>query len=158
MNASGGAAAPIAGDPEQFGTNEPKKSVDEDSTSTKQGTKRDEPHDGLPTSNLEQKFTKLDEDEVNISTASTRAEERDARAQRRADAVGESRSKGSDEAKKFGGHADVEELHGATSLESGSGDQSGKGGKGGDGKKDSDSGSEDKFTGDENGGEKDEKK
>jgi hypothetical protein len=118
----GGSAAPLTADSEEYGTNEPKKSVDD---TTSQGTKRDEPHGGLPTNNLEQKFNKLDEDEVNISTASTKDQERDARAQRRADAVGEKRSEGGEETRKFGGHADVEELHGAATLE---GDRVGEGG------------------------------
>jgi hypothetical protein len=52
----------------------------------------------------------------------------DARAQRVADATEKSKGAGDEIVKKHGGHADVEELHGATSLEHG--DKSKDGGKG----------------------------
>ena len=68
-----------------------------------------------------EKYVNLDEDEVNISSATSEQGKRQARADRRADAVGESKSAGSNEAKKHGGHADVEELHGIATLGSGSG-------------------------------------
>lgn len=72
-----------------------------------------------------EKYGSLDEDEVDISTASTEQGKREARASRRADALGESKATGSDEAKKHGGHADVEELHGKATTQ-GSGNGSGK--------------------------------
>ncbi|KAI4712725.1 hypothetical protein J4E89_002994 [Alternaria sp. Ai002NY15] len=160
---AGGAAAPIADNAEEFGVNEPKKDPldeEEDSSAqdplpTKKDTtsskKRTEPHHSATSperSQLDQKFTKLDKDEVDISTSSSKGQEMDARAQRVADAVGKSKGAGDEVVRKNGGHADVEELHGATSLESGdrsmdgkkggqdeksgggSGSGSGKGGKG----------------------------
>lgn len=68
-----------------------------------------------------EKYVNLDEDEVNIASASTEEGKREARADRRADALGESKSAGSDEAQKHGGHADVEELHGQATQGSGTG-------------------------------------
>jgi hypothetical protein len=65
----------------------------------------------------DEKFENLNEDEINIASASSKEDRMDARAQRRADALDKSRSKGSDEAAKFGGHADVEELHGKANLD-----------------------------------------
>ena len=124
---AGGAAAPIAADAEQYGVNEPHH----DSTSKK----RDEPQDASPSrerSHLDQKFTKLDKDEVDMASAGSAKEERSARAQRRQDAVGESKGKGDEEVKKFGGHADVEELHGAATLE---GSKAGESGGKDDGKR-----------------------
>jgi hypothetical protein len=144
---AGGAAAPIASNAEEFGVNEPKKdplddndeaeAVDESTTtsSTKKDSsskKRTEPHHSATSperSQLDQKFTKLDKDEVDMSTSSTKGQEMDARAQRVADAVGKSKGAGDEVVKKNGGHADVEELHGATSLEHG--DRSKDGGHGG---------------------------
>ncbi|KAI4606036.1 hypothetical protein J4E83_010303 [Alternaria metachromatica] len=158
---AGGAAAPIADNAEEFGVNEPKKDpLDEEEDSSAQdplppkkdtssSKKRTEPHHSATSperSQLDQKFTKLDRDEVDISTSSSKGQEMDARAQRVADAVGKSKGAGDEVVRKNGGHADVEELHGATSLESGdrskdgkkggqdeksgSGSGSGKGGKG----------------------------
>ncbi|KAI4957271.1 hypothetical protein J4E86_005745 [Alternaria arbusti] len=141
---AGGAAAPIADNAEEFGVNEPKKDpLDEEEDSSAQdplppkkdtssSKKRTEPHHGATSperSQLDQKFTKLDKDEVDISTSSSKGQEMDARAQRVADAVGKSKGAGDEVVRKNGGHADVEELHGATSLESG--DRSKDGKKGG---------------------------
>ncbi|CAN9185130.1 hypothetical protein AA0117_g7950 [Alternaria alternata] len=139
---AGGAAAPIADDAEQFGVNEPKKDPTEEEdeepipdhlktdTSSKSSKKRDQPHHSATSperSHLDQKFTKLDKDEVNMSTANSKGQEMDARAQRVADATEKSKGAGDEIVKKHGGHADVEELHGATSLEHG--DKSKDGGK-----------------------------
>ncbi|KAG9185433.1 hypothetical protein G6011_07977 [Alternaria panax] len=159
---AGGAAAPIADNAEQFGVNEPKKDpleeeteeptpehlkTDTSSSTNKPSKKRDEPHHSATSperSQLDQKFTKLDKDEVDMSTAGTKGQEMDARAQRVADATDKSKGAGDEIVKKAGGHADVEELHGATSLEKGdkskdggSGGKSGSGSgkKGGDGEK-----------------------
>lgn len=83
-----------------------------------------------------EKYVNLNEDEVNMASAGTEEGKREARADRRADAVGESKSAGTghEEAKKHGGHADVEEMHGSTkktSSESHSGgSSSGKSGTG----------------------------
>jgi hypothetical protein len=148
MNASGGAAAPVVGDSEEYGTNEPKKdstSADTQQDGSGSGGSSTVPakrtaSDHTSQSGLEQKFTKLNRDEVALASASTEEQERDARAQRRADAVGESRSAGSDEAQRFGGHADVEELHGPTSL-AGADKSEERGGKGGNVKSESGSGS-----------------
>jgi hypothetical protein len=142
---AGGAAAPIADNAEEFGVNEPRKDPLEEedeepvpehlktNTSSSNNKKRDQPHHSATSperSQLDQKFTKLDKDEVNISTSSTKGQEMDARAQRVADATNKSKGAGDEVVKKHGGHADVEELHGATSLD----------GKGGDGSKDGASG------------------
>jgi hypothetical protein len=142
---AGGAAAPIATNAEEFGVNEPKKdplddteaeAVDEPTTTSSthkdSSKKRTEPHHSATSperSQLDQKFTKLDKDEVDMSTSSTKGQEMDARAQRVADAVGKSKGAGDEVVKKNGGHADVEELHGATSLDHG--DRSKDGGDGG---------------------------
>ncbi|KAI4933947.1 uncharacterized protein J4E92_003617 [Alternaria infectoria] len=149
---AGGTAAPIADNAEEFGVNEPKKDpLDEEDDSSAQdplppkkdtssSKKRTEPHHSATSperSQLDQKFTKLDRDEVDISTSSSKGEEMDARAQRVADAVGKSKGAGDEVVRKNGGHADVEELHGATSLESG--DRSMDGDSGGS-KKDEKSG------------------
>ncbi|EOA91173.1 uncharacterized protein SETTUDRAFT_158631 [Exserohilum turcica Et28A] len=103
----------------------------EESSSTSISKKRTEPHHASPErSQLDQKFTKLDADEVDIAAAQTESQERGARAQRRSDALGETKSEkqqkmgGTEEASKFGGHADVEALHGAATLE---GDKSSEG-------------------------------
>jgi hypothetical protein len=163
---AGGAAAPIADDAEQFGVNEPKKDPLEEedeeptpdhlktNTSSSNNKKRTEPHHSATSperSQLDQKFTKLDRDEVNIATSSTKGQEMDARAQRVADATNKSKGAGDEIVKKHGGHADVEELHGATSLEHGDKSKdsasakkgaqneksgSGKGGKGSEGGED----------------------
>ncbi|RMZ74424.1 hypothetical protein GMOD_00003461 [Pyrenophora seminiperda CCB06] len=79
-------------------------------------------------SHLTQKHHKLDSDEVAMSSANNTHGEKEARAQRRADALEQSRGKGYDEVETEGGHADVEELHGATDKsvtrnETGSGDK-----------------------------------
>ncbi|KAL1792907.1 hypothetical protein ACET3X_009414 [Alternaria dauci] len=155
---AGGAAAPIASDAEQFGVNEPKKDpldaeseeptpahlqTDTSSAANKPSKKRDQPHHSATSperSQLDQKFTKLDKDEVDIATAGSKGKEMDARAQRVADATDKSKGAGDEIVKKHGGHADVEELHGATSLEHG--DKSKDGGKGGEsGKKGGENGS-----------------
>ena len=68
---------------------------------------------GQGESHLTQKQHKLDSDEVAMSTANSAHGEKDARAQRRADALEQSKGKGYDEVEREGGHADVEELHGA---------------------------------------------
>ena len=86
---AGGAAAPIADDAEQFGVNEPKKDPTEEEdeepipdhlktdTSSKSSKKRDQPHHSATSperSHLDQKFTKLDKDEVNMSTANSKGQ------------------------------------------------------------------------------------
>merc|ERR1711974_237084 len=76
----------------------------------------------------EPKKDPLDDDEDDISTSSSKGQEMDARAQRVADAVGKSKGAGDEVVRKNGGHADVEELHGATSLESGDRSMDGKSG------------------------------
>jgi hypothetical protein len=146
----GGTAAPIADNSEEFGVNEPKKDPLDDSaedadadasqkpTTTSSSKKRAEPHHSATSperSQLDQKFSKLDKDEVDISTSSTRGQEMDARAQRVADAVGKSKGAGEEVIKKHGGHADVEELHGkANGGASASGKNGGRdGGKDGGG-------------------------
>ena len=106
---AGGAAAPIADNAEEFGVNEPKKDpLDEEEDSSAQdplppkkdtssSKKRTEPHHGATSperSQLDQKFTKLDKDEVDISTSSSKGQEMDARAQRVADAMGKSKGAG----------------------------------------------------------------
>lgn len=111
----GGAAAPISSSSEQYGVNEPHKSA---SDGTSESKKRSEPHHASPdrSSHLEQKFTKLDKDEVDIASAQTDEQERRAREKRVEDAVVHS---GKDKAEKRsdGGHADVEMLHGQATLE-----------------------------------------
>ncbi|KNG44937.1 hypothetical protein TW65_08178 [Stemphylium lycopersici] len=126
---AGGAAAPIASDAEQYGVNEPHHDSTSASTSNDSttGQKRSEPHHASPSrdrSHLDQKFSKLDKDEVDMAAAGSETQERSARAQRRQDAVGESKGKGDAEVKRFGGHADVEELHGAATLEHAKGAES----------------------------------
>ncbi|KAI4632569.1 uncharacterized protein J4E87_002043 [Alternaria ethzedia] len=153
---AGGAAAPIADNAEEFGVNEPKKDPlddEEDSSAqdplppkkdTSSSKKRTEPHHGATSperSQLDQKFTKLDKDEVDISTSSNKGQEMDARAQRVADAVGKSKGAGDEVVRKNGGHADVEELHGATSLEGGDRSMDGKSGGAKKGGQDEKSGS-----------------
>jgi hypothetical protein len=170
---AGGAAAPIADDAEQFGVNEPRKDPLEEedeeeptpdhlktnTSSSNNNKKRTEPHHSATSperSQLDQKFTKLDRDEVNISTSSTKGQEMDARAQRVADATNKSKGAGDEIVKKHEGHADVEELHGATSLEhgdkskdSGSAKKGGQNEKSGSGKGDKGSeGGEDISLGD----------
>ncbi|KAF2850857.1 hypothetical protein T440DRAFT_517771 [Plenodomus tracheiphilus IPT5] len=98
-----------------------------------------------------EKYVALDEDEVAISSAGTEAEKREARADRRADALGEEKDKG--KAEKEGGHADVEALHGEADsrgpgrggkTSGGDGSSTGTGArKGGNGNDKSDSGGDD---------------
>jgi hypothetical protein len=170
----GGTAAPIADNSEEFGVNEPKKDPLDDSaedadvdasqnlatnttsSSTSSSKKRAEPHHSATSperSQLDQKFSKLDKDEVDISTSSTKGQEMDARAQRVADAVGKSKGAGEEVIKKHGGHADVEELHGKANGGKDGGDGSASGKKGGkDGGSGSGNGSAKKSGQDEKNG------
>lgn len=94
--------------------NEPHASTSDASESKK----RSEPHHASPdrSSHLEQKFTKLDKDEIDIATAKTGEQEARGREKRAQDAVVQS---GKDETEKRsgGGHADVEMMHGQATLE-----------------------------------------
>lgn len=95
--------------------NEPHKATSGSSSASK---KRSEPHHASPdrSSHLEQKFTKLDKDEVNIASAQTDEQEKQARQKRVEDAVVQS-GKDKTEQKSGGGHADVEMMHGRATLE-----------------------------------------
>jgi hypothetical protein len=106
----GGAAAPISQSAEQYGVNEP-HSASADSLGSK---KRSEPHHASPSPShrVEQKFTKLDKDEVDIASAGTQEGEQRAREKRVQDAVGADKASGNS-----GGHADVEMMHGRATLE-----------------------------------------
>lgn len=110
----GGAAAPISSASEQYGVNEPHTSTSE----TSESKKRSEPHHASPdrSSHLEQKFTKLDKDEIDIATAKTGEQEARAREKRVQDAVVHS-GKDVSEKRSGGGHADVEMMHGRATLE-----------------------------------------
>lgn len=92
-----------------------------------------------------EKYVKLDEDDVALSSASTEQGKNEARADRRADALGESRSASSKEKEKHGGRADVDALHG----DAGNGGSAGKGQNGGNGGNGGTTGSGSRKTDDE---------
>lgn len=94
--------------------NEPHTST----SGTSEAKKRSEPHHASPdrSSHLEQKFTKLDKDEIDIATAKTGEQAASAREKRVQDAVVQS-GKDVSETRSGGGHADVEMMHGQATLE-----------------------------------------
>lgn len=92
-----------------------------------------------------EKYVKLDEDDVALSSASTEQGKNEARADRRADALGESRSASSKEKENHGGRADVDALHG----DAGNGGSAGKGQNGGNGGNGGTTGSGSRKTDDE---------
>ncbi|KAI8934479.1 hypothetical protein NX059_008181 [Plenodomus lindquistii] len=142
---AGGVADVVQGDSEEFGTNEPKKDPLDDTVdptaniplperdSRPDAPKRQKTVEGdvSTASKTQSKHAALNKDEVAMSSAGSEAEKREARADRRADALEEPKDKG--KADKYGGHADVEALHGQADSRKGEDGAAKKGGKGGDG-------------------------